>query len=89
MSTEGGTKAVVAALLANTGIAVTKFVAFAAHRRVLDARRGDPLGRRLRQPGAAAARRQARATRGRPPEHPFGFGRERYIYSFIVAIVLF
>ena len=29
MSTEGGTKAVVAALLANTGIAVTKFLAFA------------------------------------------------------------
>src|SRR5680860_223710 len=23
------------------------------------------------------------------PEHPFGFGRERYIYAFIVAIVLF
>src|SRR5665647_3361244 len=23
------------------------------------------------------------------PAHPFGFGRERYIYSFIVAIVLF
>jgi cation diffusion facilitator family transporter len=23
------------------------------------------------------------------PNHPFGFGRERYIYSFIVAIVLF
>ena len=29
MSTEGGTKAVVAALTANTGIAITKFAAFA------------------------------------------------------------
>jgi divalent metal cation (Fe/Co/Zn/Cd) transporter len=28
MAADGGTKAVVAALLANTGIAVTKFVAF-------------------------------------------------------------
>ena len=32
MSTEGGTKAVIAALIANAGIAVTKFVAFADHR---------------------------------------------------------
>ena len=46
------------------------------------------LGRRRRQPGAAAARRQARPAR-RDAAAPFGFGRERYIYSFIVAIVLF
>ena len=30
-----------------------------------------------------------RATRAATPQHPFGYGRERYIYSFIVAIVLF
>ncbi len=30
-----------------------------------------------------------RAKRVATPEHPFGFGRERYIYSFIVSIVLF
>ncbi|MCW2576704.1 MAG: Cation diffusion facilitator family transporter, partial [Modestobacter sp.] len=30
-----------------------------------------------------------RAKRAATPEHPFGFGRDRYIYSFIVAIVLF
>jgi cation diffusion facilitator family transporter len=30
-----------------------------------------------------------RAKREATPEHPFGFGRDRYIYSFIVAIVLF
>jgi cation diffusion facilitator family transporter len=30
-----------------------------------------------------------RATRGATPQHPFGYGRERYIYSFIVSIVLF
>ena len=56
---------------------------------LLDARRGDPLGRRLRQPGrccwSAASGRSGR----RRPEHPFGYGRERYIYAFIVSIVLF
>ena len=29
------------------------------------------------------------ARREATPEHPFGFGRERYIYAFIVSIVLF
>ena len=66
VSAGGGTKAIVAALLANLGIAVTKFIAFAADRLVVDAGRVDPLGRRLRQPGAAAARRQA-GQAARPP----------------------
>ena len=88
MSTEGGTKAVVAALLANTGIALTKFVAFGltqsssmlaeAIHSVADS--GNQL---LLLVGGKRARRVA------TPEHPFGFGRERYIYSFIVSIVLF
>ena len=30
-----------------------------------------------------------RARRGATPQHPFGFGRERYVYAFIVSIVLF
>jgi cation diffusion facilitator family transporter len=30
-----------------------------------------------------------RSKREATPQHPFGFGRERYIYSFLVAIVLF
>jgi len=30
-----------------------------------------------------------RARRAATPQHPFGYGRERYIYAFIVAIVLF
>ncbi len=88
MSTEGGTRAVVAALLANTGIALTKFLAFAltqsssmlaeAIHSVADS--GNQL---LLLVGGKRARREA------TPEHPFGFGRERYIYSFIVSIVLF
>jgi cation diffusion facilitator family transporter len=88
MSTEGGTKAVVAALLANTGIALTKFLAFAltqsssmlaeAIHSVADS--GNQL---LLLLGGRKASKEA------TPEHPFGFGRERYIYSFIVSIVLF
>ena len=30
-----------------------------------------------------------RAARAATPQHPFGYGRDRYIYAFIVAIVLF
>jgi cation diffusion facilitator family transporter len=88
MATEGGTKAVVAALLANTGIALTKFLAFAltqsssmlaeAIHSVADS--GNQL---LLLLGGRRARK------GATPEHPFGYGRERYIYSFIVSIVLF
>lgn len=88
MSADGGTKAVVAALLANTGIAVTKFVAFAltgfssmlaeAIHSVADAG-----NQGLLLLGGKKAQKDA------TEEHPFGYGRERYIYSFIVAIVLF
>jgi cation diffusion facilitator family transporter len=88
MSAEGGTKAVVAALLANTGIALTKFLAFAltgvssmlaeAIHSVADA--GNQC---LLLLGGKRSRREA------TEEHPFGYGRERYIYAFIVSIVLF
>src|SRR6476620_6012676 len=30
-----------------------------------------------------------KSQRAASPEHPFGYGRERYIYAFIVSIVLF
>jgi cation diffusion facilitator family transporter len=84
----GGNKAVVAALLANTGIAVTKFAAWAltqsasmlaeAIHSVADA--GNQV---LLLVGGKRAQREADEL------HQFGFGRERYVYSFIVAIVLF
>ena len=89
MSTEGSTKAVVAALLANTGIAVTKFLAFlltGASSMLAEAIHSvaDSGNQGLLLLGG----RQATQA-GRPPQHPFGYGRERYIYAFIVSIVLF
>ena len=88
MSVDGGTKAVVAALLANSGIAVLKFLAFALTRSssmLAEAIHSvaDAGNQGLLLLGGRQAKREA------TPEHPFGFGRERYIYSFIVAIVLF
>ncbi len=78
----------IAALLANTGIAVTKFVAFAltqSSSMLAEAIHSvaDAGNQGLLLLGGRSARKDA------TPEHPFGFGRERYIYSFIVAIVLF
>jgi cation diffusion facilitator family transporter len=88
VSAGGGTKAIVAALLANLGIAVTKFVAWAlsgsssmlaeAIHSVADS--GNQV---LLLFGSRRAKREA------TPLHPFGYGRERYIYAFIVSIVLF
>ena len=88
MATEGGTKAVVAALLANTGIAIMKFVAFLltqASSMLAESIHSlaDAGNQGLLLLGGKKSRREATAT------HPFGFGRERYIYSFLVAIVLF
>src|SRR3954468_12884146 len=88
MSAEGGTKAVLAALTANLGIAVMKFVAFfltGASSMLAEGIHSvaDSGNQVLLLLGGK------RATRAATPEHPFGFGRERYIYSFLVAIVLF
>jgi len=88
MSASGGTRAVVAALLANLGIAVTKFVAFVL------TQSSSMLAESIHS--VADSGNQAlllfggrRAQRSATPQHPFGYGRERYIYAFIVAIVLF
>jgi len=88
MSVEGGTRAIVAALLANTGIAVTKFVAFlltGSSSMLAESVHSvaDSGNQALLLVGGKRSRREA------TPEHPFGFGRERYVYAFIVSIVLF
>jgi cation diffusion facilitator family transporter len=88
MSTEGGTRAIIAALLANLSIAITKFIAFVL------TRSSAMLAESIHS--VADSGNQAllllggkRAERGATPKHPFGYGRERYIYAFIVSIVLF
>ncbi|GAA4680824.1 cation diffusion facilitator family transporter [Phytohabitans rumicis] len=88
MSASGGTRAIVAALLANLGIAVTKFIAFAltaSSSMLAEAIHSvaDSGNQALLLLGGKRARREA------TPQHPFGYGRERYIYAFIVSIVLF
>lgn len=88
MSASGGTRAIVAALVANLGIAVTKFVAFVltgSSSMLAESIHSvaDSGNQGLLLVGGRRARRAA------TPEHPFGYGRERYIYAFIVSIVLF
>ncbi|MEV4560536.1 cation diffusion facilitator family transporter [Kitasatospora sp. NPDC049285] len=88
MSTEGGTKALVAALAANLGIAVSKFVAFAFSGSSSMLAEGvhslaDSGNQVLLLVGGKRAQREA------TPQHPFGYGRERYVYGFLVSIVLF
>lgn len=88
MSTEGGTRAILAALLANVGIAITKFIAFlltGSSSMLAESIHSvaDSGNQVLLLFGGRRARREA------TPQHPFGYGRERYIYAFIVSIVLF
>jgi cation diffusion facilitator family transporter len=88
MSTAGGTRAIIAALIANLGIAVTKFVAWlltGSSSMLAEAIHSvaDSGNQVLLLVGGRRAQRDA------TPRHPFGYGRERYIYAFIVSIVLF
>jgi len=88
MSAEGGSKAIVAALAANLGIAVTKFLAFAltgSSSMLAEAIHSlaDSGNQLLLLLGGRRARKEA------TPLHPFGYGRERYVYAFIVSVVLF
>jgi cation diffusion facilitator family transporter len=88
MSAEGGTKAIVAALAANLGIAVSKFVAFAF------TGSSSMLAESIHSIADSGNQGllllgKKRSERDRTPQHPFGYGRERYFYAFIVALVLF
>ncbi|GAB3670858.1 cation diffusion facilitator family transporter [Actinocorallia lasiicapitis] len=88
MSAEGGTKAIVAALLANMGIAVAKFVAFGFTGSSSMLAEGIHSVADSGNQGLLLLGKK-RSERERTPQHPFGYGRERYFYSFIVALVLF
>lgn len=88
MSTHGGSRAIIAALAANLGIAVTKFVAYLlTHSSSMLAEAVHSLADSGNQALLLLGGRRAR--RGADDKHPFGYGRERYIYAFIVSIVLF
>ncbi|MFK4807157.1 cation diffusion facilitator family transporter [Microbacterium sp. LWS13-1.2] len=88
MSASGGGKAILAAFLANMGIALAKFIAWflsgsasmlaEAIHSVADS--GNQL---LLMLGGRKAKKMA------DRDHPFGYGRERYVYAFVVSIILF
>ncbi len=88
VSSGGGKKAIIAAFLANLAIAVAKLVGFlltgsssmlaeSVHSLADTGNQGLLL--------LGGRRAEKHATR----QHPFGYGRERYFWSFIVALVLF
>ena len=85
---DGSRKAVIAALVANAGIAVAKFVGFlitGATSMLAEAIHSvaDSSNQGLLLLGGSRARRRA------DTEHSFGYGRERYFWSFVVALVIF
>jgi cation diffusion facilitator family transporter len=81
-------RAVFAALAANLGIAVTKFVAF------LFTGSASMLAEAVHSVADTGNEvllivGRGRSRRPRSEEHPFGFGRERYFYGFVVSVMLF
>lgn len=75
-------------MCANLGIAVIKFIAFlltASSAMLAESVHSvaDTGNQALLLLGGRRAKREATA------EHPFGYGRERYVYAFVVSIVLF
>ncbi len=88
MSASGGKRAIIAAFLANLGIAIAKFAGFlitGASSMLSEAIHSvaDTGNQGLLLLGGR------RSTRAADQEHPFGYGRERYFWSFVVAVVLF
>jgi cation diffusion facilitator family transporter len=88
MSAHGGKKAIIAALLANLGIAVAKFVGF------LITSSSSMLAESIHSLADSGNQSLlllggSRARRPEDDERQFGYGRERYFWSFIVALVLF
>lgn len=88
MSAGSGTRAIVAALLANAGIAVAKFIGF------LITGSSSMLAESVHSVADTSNQGllllgQKRAARAATVAHPFGYGRDRYFYSFVVALLLF
>ena len=88
MSTSGGTRAIIAALVANLFVAAAKFVGFVvtgSSSMLAEAVHSvaDTGNQALLLLGGRRARKLATV------DHPFGYGRERYFWAFVVALVLF
>ena len=88
MAASGGTRAIVAALIANAGIAIAKFIGYLITGSSSMLAEGvhsvaDTSNQGLLLLGKKTSQRSATS------EHQFGFGRERYFWSFIVALLLF
>jgi cation diffusion facilitator family transporter len=88
MSASGGTRAIIAAFLANIGIALAKLIAWlvsGSASMLAEAIHSfaDSGNQLLLMFGGRQSRRAA------DREHPFGYGRERYVYAFVVSIILF
>ena len=88
MTASGSRRAILAAFLANLGIAVLKFVGFVitgAASMLAESIHSlaDTGNQGLLILGGRGSRRAP------TDEHPFGFGQERYFAAFLVAVVLF
>ena len=88
MSASGGGKAIIAALLANLGIAIAKFIGFlvsGSSSMLAESVHSlaDTGNQGLLLLGGRKSRKRA------DDSHPFGYGRERYVYAFVVSIILF
>lgn len=88
MAAGGGTRAIVAAMVANGGIAVAKFVAYIVTGSASMLAESihsvaDTSNQGLLLLGGRRAQKVA------DDRHQFGYGRERYFWAFVVAMVLF
>ena len=84
MSASGGTRAVIAALIANAGLAVAKLVGFALPRS--SAILAEAIHSVAAMSHPALLLLGGRRSRRAPTDaHPFGHGRERYFWSFVAA----
>ena len=88
MAASGSTKAVITALFANLGIAVAKFVGWVltgSSSMLAESVHSvaDTSNQALLLLGGKRAQRKASEV------HQFGYGRVRYVYAFIVSIILF
>jgi cation diffusion facilitator family transporter len=88
VAAKGGARAIIAAFLANLGIAIAKFFGF-----ILTGS-ASMLSESIHSTADAGNQGllllgQRRARRLADEQHAFGYGRERYFWSFVVALVLF